>query len=141
VERDGRRREARRQAIDPSDVSCGFDARRWHDSLTNHERNTDMSEKTRVVIIGNDGYGLYYGRITATDEEIARNKAVRVYRCRHIAHWKGDPGGITSLAATGPHRGSRIGKECPSALVTGVKNVFECSADAVGRFDDMPASA
>lgn len=101
-----------------------------------------MSEKTeRVVVIANDGYGLYYGRITASDEEIARTRAVRVSRCRHIAHWKGDPGGITSLAATGPQRGSRIGKECPSALVTGVKNIFDCSAEATARFDDMAPSA
>ncbi|MGL4444385.1 MAG: DUF6948 domain-containing protein [Alsobacter sp.] len=95
----------------------------------------------RVVVIGNDGYGLYYGRITATDEEIAIGRAVRVSRCRHIAHWKGDPGGITSLAAGGPRSGSRIGRECPSALITGVKNVFDCSEEAAARFDDMPASA
>jgi hypothetical protein len=102
---------------------------------------TMSQQNGRPVIVANSSYGLYYGRITASDEEIAKHGCVRVSRCRHIAHWKGDPGGITSLASTGPQRGSRIGKECPSALVTAVRNVFDCTIEATLRFDDMPASA
>lgn len=92
----------------------------------------------RMAIIGNEGYGLYYGRVIATDEEIMKSKSVRVYECRHIRYWYGKPGGITSLAAFGPCgprvAENRIGAPCPSTLITEVKAVHECSPEAVAAF-------
>lgn len=79
----------------------------------------NAKRKSRMVIVGNGPYGLYYGETSATDEEILEKNAVRLGRCRHIAYWKGDVGGITSLAATGPADGSRIGKAAPSGLGSG----------------------
>ena len=96
--------------------------------------------KGRAVIVGHGNWGLVYGRISASDAEIVKAKAVRVSACRHIAHWKGDPGGITSLAATGPRAGSRIGKPTASALVVDVHAVWDVSDEAVRAFDAMPAS-
>lgn len=104
------------------------------------KKKTASTSNERTVVIGNDGYGLYYGRITATDAEIAATKSVRVTRCRHIARWNGGPGGITSLPATGPLKGSRIGGDV-TALITGVKNIFECTPEAVARFDALAPSA
>lgn len=108
---------------------------------TNSKKTSITSPVERVVVIGTDGYGLVYGRIRATDAEIVASKSCTVYRCRHIARWYGGLGGITSLVATGPTTGSRIGAECPSALVTSIRNVFFCSDVAIAAFDAMvPAS-
>lgn len=94
-------------------------------------KSAAVKRKRRTVIIGNDKYGLYYGDVEASDEEIIAKKAVRVYGCRHIAYWQGGTGGITSLAAWGPKVGgdSRIGAPA-DALITGVVNVLDVSADA-----------
>ena len=101
----------------------------------------DTKKKTtkRYVIVGNTGYGLYCGYIEASDAEIVATKAVRVFECRHIRYWYGGTGGITSLAAWGPCgtrvKESRIGACAPSSLITDVKAVHECSAEAVAAFN------
>ena len=58
-------------------------------------------EKMRWVIIGNGPWGLWFGQIEASDDEIIEKKAVRVYRARNIRYWYGRHGGITSLARYG----------------------------------------
>jgi hypothetical protein len=103
-----------------------------------------MSKKLkRHVIVGNQSYGLYYGETDATDEEIVETKSVRLENCRHISHWRGRTGGITSLAAHGPcgpnAKQSRIGAPA-SALLTGVVNVYDCSEEAVKNFARIEVS-
>lgn len=92
----------------------------------------------RAVIVGNGPYGLYYGQVEATDEEVLQERSVRVYECRHIARWKGGRGGITALAATGPDAdGSLIGAACPSSLLTDVKAIHDVSDAAQARFSEV----
>jgi hypothetical protein len=98
-------------------------------------------DNQRAVIIGSGTYGLCYGFISATDDEIVKFTAVRVTDARHIAYYRTVPGGLTSLAVFGPHDGSRIGAPCPSALVMNVKNVFDCSPEAVEKFSAMAPNA
>lgn len=104
-----------------------------------------MATKTnkRFVIVGNQSYGLYYGETDATDESIVETKSVRLENCRHIAKWYGRTGGITSLAAHGPcgpnAKNSRIGAPV-SSLLTGVVNVYDCSAEAVAAFARIETS-
>jgi len=95
---------------------------------------TRKSRNARTVIVTSQWRDLYYGEITATDEEIIRDHAVRVSRCRHIAYWKGPTGGLTSLAVSGPGPGSRIGAPCPSMLVGGVAHVLDVATEAQARF-------
>jgi hypothetical protein len=94
--------------------------------------------KKRHVIVGNQSYGLYFGETDATDQEIAETKSVRLENCRHICHWRGKTGGITSLAAFGPCgpqvKLSRIGAPAPSSLLMGIVNVLDCSDEAVKAF-------
>ena len=82
------------------------------------------------AIIANKSYGLYCGIVESFD---AVNGVAEVRECRHVAQWYGRTGGVTSLAAhglCGPRAGeSRIGAPCRATL-TGIVNVFECSADA-----------
>lgn len=101
-----------------------------------------MENQRRKVIVSNDGYGLYYGEVEASDDDIAAKRAVRVFNIRHILRWYGGTGGITSLAAWGPKIGkdNRIGAPAPSGLVTGVKNVFEVSPEAAAAFEAVQAS-
>lgn len=98
----------------------------------------------RTVIVGNERYGLYYGETEATDAQIASTRSVRLDKCRHIAQWYGKTGGITSLAAHGPcgprAQQSRIGAPAPSSFLTGIVNVFDCSAEAVAAFAKIEAS-
>jgi hypothetical protein len=61
-----------------------------------------MAATKRAVLVGNQSYGLYIGETNATDEEILKDKAVRMENVRHVAQWYGKTGGITSLAAFGP---------------------------------------
>jgi hypothetical protein len=102
-----------------------------------------MNEK-RYVIVGNQSYGLYFGKTDASDREIAANHAVRLDDCRHICHWRGKTGGITSLAVYGPCgpkvQLSRIGAPAPSALLTGVVNVLDCTPEAVAAFARIEVS-
>lgn len=108
------------------------------------EKKTKANGKRRYVIIGNEGYGLYCGFVEATDAEILKEKAVRLYEARHIRYWYGGTGGITSLAAWGPCgprvKESRIGAPCPSSLITEVRAVHECSAEAKVAFDAISAT-
>ena len=98
----------------------------------------------RFVIVGNEKYGLYFGKTDASDAEIVASKSVRLEDCRHICQWFGKTGGITSLAAHGPcgkrAKESRIGSPAPSSLLTGVVNVYDCTAEAVKAFDRIEAS-
>lgn len=100
--------------------------------------------KERYVIVGNQSYGLYCGFVSATDEEIIETKSVRMRECRHVCRWYGKTGGITSLAASGPcgpnASQSRIGAPAPSALLTGVVNVLDCTPEAKARLDAVEAS-
>lgn len=102
------------------------------------------NRKKRHVIVGNQSYGLYFGETDATDSEIAETKSVRLENCRHICHWRGKTGGITSLAAFGPCgpnvRQSRIGAPAPSSLLMGIVNVIDCSDEAVKAFAQIEVS-
>jgi hypothetical protein len=97
-----------------------------------------MAKTGRWVIVGNGDWGLWYGRIKATDAEIARTKSVRVYDARSIRYWYGRKGGITSLAAyglCGPRVAeSRIGAPIASTLVLDVRAIHDCSPEAVATF-------
>lgn len=94
--------------------------------------------KPRMCIVGNGPYGLYYGEVRATDAEVLKVRAVRVYNCRTIRYWYGGHGGITSLAAWGPCgpnvAKNRIGAAAPSSLLTDVKALHECSPEAIVAF-------
>lgn len=107
-------------------------------------RKSEEKRNKRHVIVGNQSYGLYYGETDATDREIAETKSVRLDNCRHISHWQGKTGGITSLAAHGPCgprvKNSRIGAPAPSSLLSGVVNVFDCTDEAVKAFARVEAT-
>ncbi len=92
----------------------------------------------RWVIVGNGPWGLWFGQVTASDAQIVKEKAVRLFRARNIRYWYGKTGGITSLAAfgiCGPRAAdSRIGAEISSTLLLDVKAVHDCSSEAVATF-------
>ena len=96
------------------------------------------AKQERSVIVGNGPCGLYIGETAATDEEILEKHAVRLTNCRHVAHWRGKTGGITSLAQHGPCgpnvKQSRIGAACPSSLLADVKAVHDLSPEAIAAF-------
>jgi hypothetical protein len=102
------------------------------------KKTTPKASKKNYVIVGNGNYGLYYGHIKTTDEKAIKDKAVRIFDCRHVARWYGKGGGISSLAAFGPCGPSvgqcRIGHPCPSSLVMDVKAIHGCSDEAVKAF-------
>jgi len=93
---------------------------------------------TRYCIVSNEGYGLYCGYVSATDEQIVKQGFVSVEECRHIRYWYGGTGGITSLAAWGPCglrvKDSRIGAPCPTSLIVQVRTIHECTPEAVANF-------
>jgi len=93
------------------------------------------SPKTYKAILANQSYGLYYGEVVSFDP-IGRVAVVR--GCRHVCRWFGRTGGITSLAAHGlcgsQATESRIGAPCDATL-TGIINVFVCSAEASATLD------
>ena len=97
---------------------------------TNRSRqaNTNRSRKPVYSIIGNESYGLFFGKVKRFD---ASKGVAIVEDCRHICEWRGKNGGITSLAShgiCGPDAAkSRIGLPGPLATLTGVKNVFGCT--------------
>lgn len=106
------------------------------------EATMTKNTKMRWVLCGNSSYGLYIGETDATDEQIVETKSVRLTNCRHVCRWYGRTGGITSLAAYGPCgpqvSESRIGAPC-NALVTGIVNVLDLSAEAVANFAKIEA--
>jgi len=100
----------------------------------------EMSEG-RWCIVGNGSWGLWFGRVIATDAEIIESTAVRLYDARNIRYWYGRKGGITSLAAFGPcgpdKDKSRIGAPIESTLLLDVKAVHVCSEEAVKAFTEI----
>ena len=97
--------------------------------MTSKKKTSKKTE--RYAIIANSNYGLYAGIVVKHD---AINGIVEARECRHVARWYGRTGGITSLAAhglCGPQaEESRIGAAVKSATLTGIVNVFDCSAEA-----------
>jgi len=87
-------------------------------------------ENERYAILANKSYGLYAGIVESFDPV---NQVAEVRDCRHVARWYGKTGGITSLAEHGicGSRGgeSRIGAPVKATL-TGIMNIFDCSAEA-----------
>lgn len=101
--------------------------------------------KKRNVIVGNGNWGLYYGQIAATDAQIIKTKAVRLFNCRHVCRWYcAKDGGITSLAQIGPSGPNvaqcRIGAPDPSSLILDVKGIHECTTAAVKAFATVGAT-
>jgi hypothetical protein len=83
------------------------------------------------AILANKSYGLYAGVVEQFDPATG---VAEVAQCRHVARWYGKTGGITSLAAHGlcgsEAKNSRIGAPSAHATLTGIVNVFQCSAEA-----------
>ena len=90
------------------------------------------------AVVGNGPWGLWFGQVRDSDEQIIKTKALRLYNARNIRYWYGRSGGITSLAAFGPcgarAKESRIGAPISSTLLLEVKAVHECSPEAVAAF-------
>ena len=106
---------------------------------TKTTKKTGSKQPTgKYCIVGNGPYGLWFGRVTATDADIAKTHSVRLYEARSIRYWYGRKGGITSLAAFGPCgprvAECRFGAPIASTLLLDVKAIHECSAEAVAAF-------
>ena len=102
--------------------------------------------KARHVLLANKSYGLYVGEV-ADDGELGADgcRSIRVTNCRHVAHWRGKTGGITSLAAHGPcgpqKNLSRIGAPVPGAsLLGGIVNIYDLTPEAVAAFASIVAT-
>lgn len=94
-------------------------------------------ETKRKAILCNERYGIYYGEVESYDPT---TRVARVRDCRHVCHWEGRTGGITSMAAhglCGPNAGkSRIGAPAPGVSeLTGIVNVFPCSSEAAATIE------
>ncbi len=88
----------------------------------------------RNVIITTKIGGVYYGSIDKTDAQIAADGSVSVTNCQHVAKWRTNAGGITTLANVGPtHSETRVGNKV-AALITGIANVFTTTANADTAF-------
>ena len=93
----------------------------------------------RHVLLANKSYGLYIGEIVDNGELAADGtRSIQVTNCRHVAHWRGKTGGITSLAAFGPCGPqaalSRVGAPTPSSVLGGIVNIFDLTPVAVAAF-------
>jgi hypothetical protein len=101
-------------------------------------KKATRTSRVNWCIVGNGPYGLWFGVVRATDAEVAKTHALRLYQARNIRYWYGRKGGITSLAAYGPCgprvAESKIGAPVESALLLDVKSVIVCSPEAVAAF-------
>jgi hypothetical protein len=85
-----------------------------------------------VVVEGKQG--TFFGYTDATDTEIAERGHVRLRDCRSI---RGEASAST-LAVIGPRDSQQVGLAAPSALILGVLNVYDCTANAVKGFTTTP---
>ena len=96
----------------------------------------------RYVIVGTNEGGLFCGYTTQTDVEILESRIATLRAGRHIRHWHGKTGGITSLAAfgpCGPQAGeSRIGAPCAMSKAN-VVAIYSCPPEAIAAFDEQQA--
>ena len=88
----------------------------------------------QYAIIANKSYGLYAGIVEETTPQPDGTLHVKARDVRHVARWYGKTGGITSLAVHGlcgpDAANSRIGAPSVAATLTGIVNIFTCSAEA-----------
>ena len=96
--------------------------------------------EAKYCVITNKSYGIYVGLIDeVTADPNSETKTVKAREVRHVAAWYGRTGGITSLAAhglCGPNaEKSRIGAPSVGATLSGIINIFECSAEARATFE------
>ncbi len=98
------------------------------------------NSEAKYCVITNKSYGIYVGLVDeVTPDSNGETKTVKAREVRHVARWFGKTGGITSLAVyglCGPRAGeSRIGAPSVAATLSGIVNVFECSAEARQTFE------
>lgn len=96
--------------------------------------------EAKYCVITNKSYGIYVGLVDEVTPDVnGETKTVKAREVRHVPAWYGRTGGITSLAAfglCGPDAGkSRVGAPSASATLSGIVNVFECSAEARATFE------
>lgn len=88
----------------------------------------------RYAIIANRSYGLYAGVVEKVEKAPDGTLTVEATQVRHVARWFGKTGGITSLAVhgiCGPRASeSRIGAPASRSTLSGIVNVFDCTAEA-----------
>jgi len=112
---------------------------------TTKKKSPRSGKAPRPVLLANKSYGLYIGEVV-DDGELAPDgtRTIRATNVRHVAHWRGKTGGITSLAAHGPcgpnAKLSRIGAPAPAALLSGIVNVFDLTPEAVSAFAGIAAT-
>lgn len=89
--------------------------------------------EAKYCIIANEKYGLYVGLVDSYDE---KSRVVKAREVRHVCHYKSKPGGLSSLAVHGLiGSGQNIGAAAPSATLTGIVNVIECTPEARATFE------
>lgn len=96
--------------------------------------STKKSKQSPYCILANEKFGLYVGLVDSFD---AKTREAKVREVRHVIHYKSKRGGLTSLAVFGLTNvgDSNIGAAAPSATLTGIVNVIECSAEARATFE------
>lgn len=89
-----------------------------------------------VIVVHSEG-ALTFGSIADSDHRIAKTRSVRVNHARHIGYYECAPGGVTSLAASGPRPQTMVGEAAPSLLCLNVATVMDCSEEAIKAFSQL----
>lgn len=95
-----------------------------------------VKKKETYAVIANEKYGIYVGIIDAYDP---KTRVVTARCVRHVCQYFSKRGGLSSLAVhglCGPKADqSNIGAPAPSATLTGIVNVIECTPEARASFE------
>jgi hypothetical protein len=100
------------------------------------QKKSNKTTAAKYCVIANQKYGIYVGLV---DDHDAKSGIVKAREVRHVCQYFSKKGGLSSLATYGlcgprAHE-SNIGAPAPSATLTGIVNVIECTPEARSTFE------
>lgn len=89
------------------------------------------NKKTKLVpLIVTTEKGVFMGFGIPSDAP-----TIRIEQARMVVYWSADVKSVVGLAAVGPSSGCKVGPPAPAGFIRDVTAVFECSKQAVARFE------
>lgn len=91
----------------------------------------------KPVLVTTEHRGVFFGYVV-DDSQVPIK--IDLKDVRNCISWAASVKGVLGLAATGPNNDCRIGPKVPAASLWKITAVFDCSAEAVTKWENGPWS-
>lgn len=82
----------------------------------------------KPVVVTTQHRGVFFGFI---DPAFENERTLDITEVRNCISWSASIGGFMGLAAVGPNRDCKIGKQAPRVVLHDITSVLDCTEEAV----------